>query len=141
MFFSWGNRSPKGDLAMLNFVWINKLIERTGQDLDNLTQEPLFFLLSHIPQLFFVVLSIWKVTLLLIPVSLNVFIIFFGFWFFFKSHFITALLWREAGLISVGPISHWKCGEFRPLVLNCLKYNHLFPELFITKGPPYRKWI
>lgn len=64
---------PKiGDLAMLDFTWI-KLMERMGQELDNRTQEPLFFLLFHIPQLFFMVLSIWKTTLLVIPVGLHVF--------------------------------------------------------------------
>lgn len=48
---------PKGDdVIMLNFTWI-KLTERMGQDLDDLTPEPLFFLSSHIPQLFFMVLS------------------------------------------------------------------------------------
>lgn len=49
----------EGDLAMLNSTWI-KLMERMGQDLDDSTPEPLFFMLSYIPQLFFMVLSIWK---------------------------------------------------------------------------------
>lgn len=47
----------EGDLAMLNSTWI-KLMERMGQDLDDSTPEPLFFMLSYIPQLFFMVLSI-----------------------------------------------------------------------------------
>lgn len=34
-----------------------------------------------------------------------------------------------------------KCGEFRPLVPNQLKYNHLSLGcfFFLLRGPPYRK--